>query len=397
MPMLSVDEARARVVAAMPAMGAEDVPLAEADGRVLAEDVAARRTQPPLDVSAMDGYAVRAADLTGTVKLNLIGEAPAGRPFDGAVDTGQAVRIFTGGFVPAGADCVVIQENVVRDGETIRIEKTYLKGDNIRVRGVDFREGDALLAAGRALGPRDLALLAAADVPSVAVRRKPKVAFLATGDELAMLGQATDPLQIIASTGYGLGAYLARWGAVPVDLGLVGDDMEALSASLDRAAGADMLVTLGGASVGDYDLVQDALKAKGMALDFWKIAMRPGKPLMFGRLGDMPVMGLPGNPVSALVCALLFVQPAVRKMVGMAGDLPSIQAVTETALAANGPRQHYVRATLSQGPDGPCVRVLSQQDSSVLSALAVADTLVVRPPNAPACPAGELVRVLPIG
>lgn len=394
--MLSVEDARDRIIQAMPAMDAEDVALTQADGRVLAADVSAQRTQPPLDVSAMDGYAVRAADLAAPATLKLIGEAPAGRPFDGTVAAGQAVRIFTGGFVPAGADCVVIQENVARDGDVIRIEKSYPKGDNIRVRGVDFSEGDALLQAGQVLGPRDLALLAAADVPAVAVRRKPKVAFLATGDELAALGQASDPLQIIASTGYGLGAYLARWGATPVDLGLVGDDMDALSAALDRAAGADMLVTLGGASVGDYDLVQDALKAKGMALDFWKIAMRPGKPLMFGMLGPMPVMGLPGNPVSALVCALLFVQPAVRAMMGLHQAPRLLQAVTETDLPANGPRQHFVRVILSEGAEGLRVRVMAQQDSSVLSALAKADAFLVRPPDAPALAAGSVVPVMPI-
>lgn len=395
--MISVEEALTRILEPIKPVATETVALTQLDHRVLAKDVVARRTQPPQDVSAMDGYAVRSADLSKPpVTLKVIGEAPAGTAYDGEVKTGEAVRIFTGGSMPNGADCVVIQEDVEAQDTGVTIKEAFPINDNVRKKGIDFAAGDALLHAGTRIDPSHIALAAAMNVTWFSVYRRPRVAILATGDELAEPGQATHDSQIISSTVYSLGAYLRRWGAEPIDLGIAADTLEDIQGAIDQAQGCDLLVTLGGASVGDYDFVQQALTNKGMSLDFWKVAMRPGKPLMYGQLDQMPVLGLPGNPVSALVCAMLFLRPCVSKLSGCSVNESHMisQAATASALDANGPRQNYLRGKLIPGKEGLTVKVLNRQDSSVLSVFAEADCLIIRPPHSPKISVGELVTVL---
>ncbi|MGO8831884.1 MAG: gephyrin-like molybdotransferase Glp [Roseiarcus sp.] len=393
--MISVAEALARVLASgSPPLEAQMVAVEAALGRTLARDLVALRTQPPFANSAMDGYALRAADAASPpARLRVIGESAAGRAFDGALGTSQAVRIFTGAPMPAGADAVVIQENATRDGDFIVVEDRERPGRNVRAAGVDFVEGERLLAEGRRLTPRDLALAAAANHPAVAVRRQPRVAVLATGDELVRPGGALGPAQIVASNNYAVAAIVAACGGVAIDLGIAADEMSALARSFRRAqeVEADVLVTLGGASVGDYDLVQRALIDSGLALGFWRIAMRPGKPLMHGRLGAMRVLGLPGNPVSAVVCAILFLAPLLRALVGdpAAGADLSEPAVLGADLAANDVRQDYLRATLRREAGAPVASPLPSQDSSLVKFLAQAQCLVVRAPHAPAAKRGE--------
>jgi molybdopterin molybdotransferase len=349
-------------------------------------------TQPPAPVSSMDGYAVRANDVPGT--LRMIGTSPAGHPFEGRVGTGETVRIFTGGVVPDGADSIVIQEDTSADGHAIAMKVAAKQGKHIRAAGMDFREGDLLLAAGRRLSARDLSLIAAGDIANVRVRRKPRVAIAATGDELSPPGEKRGPGGIVASSGYGLSAMVAGWGGETLDLGILPDRIEAIEQIAERAADADLIVTLGGASVGDHDLIQKALGPKGFALDFWKIAMRPGKPLIFGRLGATPLLGLPGNPVSTLVCAILFLQPAIAALLGTSTEVPQTTARLVKALATNDTRQDYVRAKLSQRDGETWVEAFSVQDSSMLSALAEADALIVRAPHAPAAAEGERVEII---
>src|ERR1051326_5314644 len=314
--MLSVDDALARILNAFEPLPAETVPLEQAAGRTLAEDVRARLTQPPHAMSAMDGYAVRSSD---DGPRRLIGSAPAGHPFAGKVGAGETVRIFTGGVVPDGADAVIIQENAKAEDERVSFSEAARPGRHIRQAGLDFRQGDVLARQGQVLGARDLALIAAGDVAAVSVARRPVIAFAATGDELSPPGAARKAGGIVASTGYGLSALIQEWGGQSRDLGIFRDDVNEIARLPERAEGADLLLTLGGASVGEHDLVQRALEPKGLKLDFWKIAMRPGKPLMFGQLGATPLLGLPGNPVSSLVCALLFLRPALAKMLGQIG------------------------------------------------------------------------------
>ncbi len=398
--MISVAEALARVLASgSPPLEAQMVAVEAALGRTLARDLVALRTQPPFANSAMDGYALRAADAASPpARLRVIGESAAGRAFDGALGTSQAVRIFTGAPMPPGADAVVIQENATRDGDFIVVEDRERPGRNVRAAGVDFVEGERLLAEGRRLTPRDLALAAAANHPAVAVRRQPRVAVLATGDELVRPGGALGPAQIVASNNYAVAAIVAACGGVAIDLGIAADEMSALARSFRRAqeVEADVLVTLGGASVGDYDLVQRALIDSGLALGFWRIAMRPGKPLMHGRLGAMRVLGLPGNPVSAVVCAILFLAPLLRALVGdpAAGADLSEPAVLGADLAANDVRQDYLRATLRREAGAPVASPLPSQDSSLVKFLAQAQCLVVRAPHAPAAKRGEPCRIL---
>ena len=398
--MISVDEALTRITGAMPAMPVEQIALADALGRVLAEDVAARRTQPPMAVSAMDGYAVRAEDVQELpATLEVIGAAPAGKAYADTLRPGQAVRIFTGGPVPDGADAIVIQENTTAEANTVTvIEGTTSVGRYVRPAGLDFKEGQTLLSAGRALTARDIGLAAAMNVPWLKVRRKPLIALLATGDEIVMPGEPIGPHQIVSSNGLALSSFVAAEGGRSIDLGISPDSRDALKAMAAGARGADMLVTTGGASVGDHDIVRSVLGEVGLELDFWKIAMRPGKPLIFGRIAETPILGLPGNPVSATVCALIYLGPAIRAMLGL-GDAgtPTASAILGRDLAANDERQDYLRSRLAPGAGGAMVATPSEtQDSSMFATLAHADCLVVRAPHAPPARAGEVVTIVPL-
>ena len=397
MALTPVDSARDAILSGARICPVEMVALADAHGRVVARDVKSKRNQPPFDASAMDGYAVRASDLSEIpCDLNVIGEAAAGHPFAGQVDAGQAVRIFTGGAVPPGADTIVIQEDTARDGDIVTVKERAACGNYVRLRGFDFAEGDVLLDAGRKLLGRDLSLAASMNVTQFTVRRKPVVAILATGDELVMPGDELKPGQIISSNSFGLAAMIEGAGGQPRYLGIARDSLESLSKHISRASDADILLTIGGASVGDHDLVQPALEAAGMTLDFWKIAMRPGKPLMFGQLGDQRVLGLPGNPVSAMVCSKLFLIPMLEKMLGVDGSSTTLKtAVLGASVEKNGPRQHYMRATIETGADGvERVHPVRSQDSSLLSPLSQADCLIVREPGAAVAEAGEAVPIL---
>ena len=399
MGLLSVEEALARILDGVTPTPAETVMIERAHGRVLAEPLHARVTQSPFDASAMDGYAVQAADIaTPPATLTIIGEAAAGHPFGGTVHAGEAARIFTGAPVPAGADTVVIQEDTARSGDKVVVREAEPKGGNIRTRGFDFREGDLLLPPGRRLGPRELALAAAMGHRPVAVRRRPRVAILSTGDELVVPGERPGPAQIVASNHLGVGALCEAAGADVQQLGIARDTREDIVAHLSEAAGADILVTCGGASVGDHDLVAPALEAQGMSLAFWKVALRPGKPIMYGRFGPSRVMGLPGNPASALICARVFLIPLIQALLGdTAPRTAEQQARLAVPLDANGPRQHYMRAISSPASDGlALVTPVRSQDSSLLSVLAEANCLLIRLPNAPAAAQGTLVPILPL-
>jgi molybdopterin molybdotransferase len=383
----------------MARLPAETIGLADALGRVLAEPVAARRTQPPADVSAMDGWAVRTADIvTVPARLRNIGAAPAGHGFNGIVGAGEAVRIFTGGMVPAGADTIVLQEDADHADGIVTVREACNPGRHIRRAGIDFRDGDDGLPAGRLISARDVGLLAAMNVPWIAVRRRPRVAILATGDELVRPGEPIGPDQIVSSNSLAVAALVRAWGADAVDLGIARDDEAALVAGAEASRGCDILVTIGGASVGEHDLVRSALAKAGLAVDFWKIAMRPGKPLMFGRMGTLPVMGLPGNPVSAIVCSLLFLRPALDAMTGLVeGARPRVTARLGCALSQNDRRQDYLRARMSTDDAGRAVVTPARsQDSSLVSVLADADCLVVRAPHAPAAAEGDEVEIIPL-
>ena len=395
--LLPVEEALERVKAAFGPLPAEQVSVAEALGRVLADDVEARVTQPPAAVSAMDGYAVRAADVAEPpVVLRTIGEAPAGGAYEGTVGPGEAVRIFTGGPVPDGADAIVIQEDTESQDDRVTVRVSAPEGNYIRPAGLDFSAGVVGLRAGRRLTARDVGLAAAMNVPWLAVRRKPRVALLATGDEIVRPGDPVGPHQIVSSNTLALAALVTEAGATPIDLGIARDNEDSLRRMAAAAAGADLLVTSGGASVGERDLVQQVLGKVGFELDFWRIAMRPGKPLMFGRIGATPLLGVPGNPVSALVCGLLFLRPAIGVMLGVEDEQPAAEAaVLGCDLGANDRRQDYLRARLERGPEGELVATpFSRQDSSMLSTLVAAGCLVVRPPQAPPAKAGDRVEII---
>ena len=398
MALISVAQAMEQVLAHATPLRPDEVPLDKADGSVLAYDLKALRTQPPADVSAMDGYAVRAADVAkAPVRLKVIGEVPAGRPFDGSIGTGQAARIFTGGFVPDGADTVVIQEVTARDGDSVEVQKPSSKGRNVRPKGLDFREGEVLLTKGHRLTARDLALAAGMNHPLLPVYRRPKIALFATGDELVPPGRERGPGQIVYSNGYSLAALARAEGAEVEDLGVVHDTLEATVTAIHdaRELPADILVTTGGASVGEYDLVQQAFAKEGMDLSFWKVAMRPGRPLMHGRLGDMHVLGLPGNPVSSYVCAFLFLVPLIRRMSGRT-DLttPTEAAVLGTDLPENDERADYLRATLEIRSEGAVATPFPVQDSSMMAPLAKANCLLVREAHAPAAKVGSPCTVV---
>jgi molybdopterin molybdotransferase len=400
---MSVADALARILEGATPLPSELAPVAEAHGRVLAEDVAARITQPPADVSAMDGYAVRAADVAVVpATLKLIGEVAAGHPFTGIVGEGEAARIFTGGVLPSGADTVVIQENTTRTDNSVVIGETAARRKNVRVQGLDFAEDDILLRRGGRLTDRHVMLAAAMNHPAVPVHRRPKVAVLGTGDELVLPGSALKPGEIVYSNGFALMALVRQEGGDVIDLGIVPDRIDATVAAVRRARelGADILVTSGGASVGDHDLVRKSLAAEGLALSFWKVALRPGRPMMHGRLGPMHVLGLPGNPVSAYVCALLFLAPVVRRLAGRGDELAAgvESAVSGADLPANDERADYLRATLTTGPDSLSVATpLPIQDSSLMAALAKADCLLIREPHAPALKAGSRCFIIKLG
>ena len=401
MMLMPVAEALQRVLAAASALPAETVALNDALGRVLTQDMAALRTQPPAAVSAMDGYAVRAADVgLAPVTLRLIGEVAAGHPFKGEVGAGQAARIFTGGVMPAGADTVVIQELTEREAGAVTIQKPTAKGRNVRDQGIDFAKDQILLRKGRRLSDRDLMLAAAMNHPALRVHRRPKVAVLGTGDELVPPGTTPGPGEIVYSNGFALIAMARSEGAEVNDLGTARDRIEDIAAAVRRARdwGADILVTSGGASVGEHDLVQRALASEGLELSFWRVALRPGRPMMHGRLGAMQVLGVPGNPVSSYVCAFLFLVPLIRRLSGR----DDVERAPEMArlgcdLPANDGRADYMRATLSPGPDGPIATPLPVQDSSLMAPLAKADCLLIREPNAAAAPAGSSCVMLKLG
>jgi molybdopterin molybdotransferase len=395
--MLSVAEARSRILAGFAPLSAEQVALPAALGRVLAEDVRARLTQPPFAVSAMDGYAVRAADVAKVpVRLKIAGYAQAGGELAPRLSAGEAARIFTGAPLPEGADAIVIQEDTEAAGGEVLVKESSRLGTYVRAAGLDFREGDLGIPAGKRLNARDIGLAAAMNHAWLRVRRRPRVAVMPTGDEIVMPGDPRRPQQIVSSNGLALAAFLARAGAEPIDLGIAPDNRDALQRLAAGAVGADLLVTTGGASVGDHDLVRAALGERGMEVDFWKIAMRPGKPVMFGRIGAVPVLGLPGNPVSSLVCAAIFLRPVLRKMLGE----PDLGDETETAiagrdLAENDSRQDYLRSRLTRDASGrPVATPFDKQDSSMLFLLQQADCLLIRPPRGPALPAGTPVPIL---
>jgi molybdopterin molybdotransferase len=397
--MLAVEEAHARIVAAFAPLPSEWVHLPAATGRVLERDLVAERDQPPGDTSAMDGYAVRAADLaSGRATLRVVGSAPAGGSYEGELGPGESVRIFTGGLLPRGADAVALQENATAEGDRVRIEGSVEPGTFVRPAGLDFRRGEHALPAGRRLTARDIGLAAALNHAWLPVRRRPRIALLATGDELVRPGQALAPSQIVNSNTLALAAMVRQWGGEPLDLGIVRDTPDSLAAASGQLRGVDLVVTLGGASVGERDLVRRVLGEHGLDLDFWQIAMRPGKPLMFGRVHDVPLLGLPGNPVSAGVCAVLFVRAAICALLGLDPAPPEVPAVLGTALGANDRRQEYLRASAAWREDGRLEAApAARQDSSMLATFARADCLIKRAPFAPAMPPGTAVSVLLLG
>lgn len=398
MAPLSVADALTRMTQGLNPTSAEGVPLAEAAGRVLAEDLAALLTQPPFDASAMDGYAVRGADVARLpATLRLIGESAAGHGFHGAVGPRQVVRIFTGAPVPKGADTIVIQEEASEADGMVTVREA-IAGRHIRPRGQDFKQGEVLLTGGTRLGSRELMLAAAMNHAEVMVRRKPKVAILATGDEVVPPGSELAPDQIVASVAYGLAALIEAQGGEAISLGIAKDNAESLVTLARVGSGADILLTIGGASVGERDLVRRVLEAEGFVLDFWKVAMRPGKPLLYGRLGAQHVLGVPGNPVAALVCGYVFLVPMLHRLLGLVKSArPGPEAVLIEALEANGPREHYLRAASRWTAEGERqVAPFPSQDSSLVAALTRADCLIVREPGAAVAPKGTRVRVLPL-
>ena len=395
--LISVEEARARILSAIRAVEVEIVPIGQAHGRVAGADLAARLNHPPDPVSAMDGYALRAEDArTIPARLRKIGVSRAGERFKGQLTPGTCIRIFTGAVVPEGADMIALQEDSEESGDEVVIGEVPPRGRYIRKAGMDFSVGQLLVPAGRAITARDLGLLASSGHGEVPVRRRPRVAILSTGDELVPPGAVPGPDQIVGSNGIALAAAVQSWGAEAIEIGIASDETQAIAEAADRARGADILITSGGASVGDHDLVQAGIAERGFQPDFWRIAMRPGKPLMFGRIGELPVLGVPGNPVSALVCAMLFLRPALRTMLGMAETQPQFERARLTvAMGENDRREEYGRGRLERGADGALmVAPFSAQDSAMQALLAHADCLIRRAPRAPAAAAGDEVEVI---
>jgi len=390
--MISVSDALSHLFDLVTATEVEAVPLRQAAGRVLARDVVATRTQPPFAASSMDGYALRQTEVEPDAMFKVIGEAAAGHRFDGVVKAGQAVRIFTGAPVPEGADFVVIQEDTTRRGDLIMLGHDIGPKTNIRPAGGDFHAGDTMDAP-RLLRPADIALLASMNVATVPVYAKPRFAIIATGDELVQPGEVPNPDQIIASNTYGLAALLEQHGAQCRMIPIARDTVPSLTQAFTMAQDADLIITIGGASVGDHDLVAPVAAQMGMAQAFYKVAMRPGKPLMAGRLRDVPMIGLPGNPVSAMVCGTVFVVPVLRKMLGLpAAPAARVDLPLGVDLPANGPREHYMRAMVRDG----AVLPEDNQDSSLLGILSRADVLMVRPPRDGVRTAGEIIGCIPL-
>ncbi|MEM7427793.1 MAG: gephyrin-like molybdotransferase Glp [Pseudomonadota bacterium] len=396
MALTPVKQAKDEILHGVKPTPVEKVPLAKAAGRILARDLKAGRDQPPFDSSAMDGYAVVGRDVMRTpAELQVIGEAPAGRAFDGVVKPGQAVRIFTGAPLPKGSDTVVIQEDCDKDGDRVTVRESAKHAAFVRQKGLDFKRGEKLIEAGQLLGARETAIAAAMNHAAVPVRRRPRIAIMPTGDELVDPGVKPRPDQIVSSNNFALAAMISRYGGEPVDLGIVPDDEAALADAIGKAESCDVLVTLGGASVGEHDLVQDALRAAGMKLSFYKIAMRPGKPLMFGKLKKMRVLGLPGNPVSAIVCARLFLKPLIDSLLGLDPEDAPVPGRLGSDVPANDERQDYLRAKLASGVDGSLIALpFARQDSSMLRRLMESDCLVIRPPNAPRAFKGQQVELI---
>ena len=394
--MISVDEARERILAGLAPTASEIIPLAAAWGRVSAASVTARLTQPPQDVSAMDGYALKASDGPRGAVLDVVGNAPAGHPWHGSLATGQALRLFTGSFVPTGADSILLQEDATRTGARVTVNETAVLGRHIRRAGQDFAYGDVLVPAGKRLTARDIGLIAAGNHPWVSVHRAPRVAILATGDEIALPGEPIPPGGIVSSNSHALAALVRAAGGEAVVLPIAADDRAAIAAAADGAKTCDILVTTGGASVGEHDLIQEALGARGLVVDFWKIAMRPGKPLIHGRLGEIPLLGLPGNPVSSLIPAILVLLPALRVLSGLPGAPPPVShAILGADLPANDHRADHLRARLSHDSAGNAVATaFTRQDSAMLRLLAESDALILRPPHAPPAKSGEILPII---
>ncbi|WP_373088460.1 gephyrin-like molybdotransferase Glp [Sneathiella sp.] len=395
--MISVDEARAKILKDIKPVSTEVIALAEANGRVLAEDAVARRTQPPADMSAMDGFAVKAADIAMVpAQLRIVGTAAAGGSHDTVLQTGEAVRIFTGAPLPDGADTIVIQEDTEFTNDAVTVLETAKVGRYVRPAGLDFRGGDIGLTADRVLSPRDIGLLAAMNIPWVTVRRRPRIALLSTGDELVRPGEPVARNQIISSNSLLVAAMIREAGGDPIDLGIAEDNAASLREKAAGASSADMLITLGGASVGDHDLVQSVLAEEGLAVDFWRIAMRPGKPLMFGDFAGIPMLGMPGNPVSSMICSFLFLLPAIDALCGLTPRQPPRQkAILDQDITANDQREDYMRARIIGTKEGlPRVSLFPKQDSSMLSSLSRADCLVVRAPFAAALSAGSEIEII---
>jgi len=397
--MIPVAEALEHVTSSLSALEPEEVMLADCLGRVLAEDTGSKVSHPPVAVSSMDGYAVRAEDLGDVpARLKVVGESQAGGGYDGEVAPGQSVRIFTGAPLPDGADAVIMQENTKAGEGVVTILEGVPRGNFIRPAGMDFSEGDVLLNSGTVLTSRHIGLAAAMNLPTLMVRRKPRVAILATGNEVVMPGGPIGPSQIISSNSFSLVAFVNAMGGEAVDLGIAGDTVDDLSKALDRAAGCDLLVTIGGVSVGDYDLVGRALADAGLEQIFHKIAMRPGKPLLFGKLGGMGVIGMPGNPVSTGVCSVLFLRPALLTLLGVEAEDSTETARLGCDLVANDHRQDNLRAALTTDDDGGLVATpFGKQDSAMQARFAVADCLVIRPPEAPPAKAGDIVPIIRLG
>ena len=393
MALLPVEEARSRILSNVKPLPPENVPLAQALGRVLAKPLNAKRDQPPFNASAMDGYAVRTED--NATELTVIGTSAAGHAFKGILKARQAIRIFTGAPVPASADAVVIQENTTTNGKIVSILQSARVGQNIRPRGLDFRKGETLLPAAICLNARDIGLAAAMNCNVVSVWKKPVVAVIATGDELVLPGKKPRADQIVSSNSNALIALAESFGAKVINGGIVRDDLKATERAILKMARADIIVTTGGASVGDHDFIQEALKNTGVKIDFWKIALRPGKPFMYGRKGKQQVLGLPGNPVSALVCARLFLKPLLDCLQGLPVEEEATMARLGIAMPANDSRQDYVRARIEIAPDGSRTATpYGKQDSSMQRTFRDAHCLVIRPPNTPAAGIGELVPIL---
>ncbi|MEL7253567.1 MAG: gephyrin-like molybdotransferase Glp [Pseudomonadota bacterium] len=390
--MISVNDALDQLFGLVTPLRAETVPLDQAAGRVMIRAAHAMRDQPPFDASAMDGYAVRAADVTPGARFTVIGESAAGHGFNRALQPNECVRIFTGAPVPEGADRIIIQEDVTRHKTQITLKDDLDTGPYIRAKGSDFAEG-AMIDAPRRLRASDIALLASMNVAQVTCTRKPRIALMSTGDELVLPGEAPGPDQIIASNTYGLKAMLDAAGAEARILPIARDNAPSLTAAFELAQDSDMIVTIGGASVGDHDLVADVAQTMGLRQAFYKIRMRPGKPLMAGKMGDVPMVGLPGNPVSALVCGQVFLLPMLQVMLGFPGaPAPRLRAPLALDIPKNGPREHYMRAVV----DGDTITPADRQDSSLLTVLATSNALMIRPPDDGPRKAGEMMDYLPL-